>query len=882
MDRLKSFREEARNKLQASVTAGRERLNAYKVSRKAVESVNANIDYMKKARALKWPSSVTYELPTGETRTAQIKPIVDSIFEKFSDVRHTEGTLEGMRVLSDEIRSHPEHAFSETDLNRVADLEKVPLRDLSKGDLQLLTDAMKNLRHLVTEGDQLRMQGKIITLAEARDDFQNNLKGKQEIPSNVINELPTKKQQLQEAMPRLWNIFSAIGHQDMLWSSIDKMGERGPIFKFMRDILQSEDTRSGLAREWRKPFEDWQKEKNVNVNKWVNEPININFKRSSGEEVTINMRRDTRMSAYLHWQNPNNRQSLIKGFAFPHGPRNLRNIARQLSETEWQQIVNSVESEPREMEYIGLIQDLAKKTGEAMNAVHEKMTGYQMDILDNYWRKRVIPSARGMTAEEAIAQQRSEASMIRASPDKSMTISRTGGTQPIFLTGATEELNNLISDASTYTGMAESIYNAQRVLFDPRISETIRQRVGDSMLHSMQKGLKDDARMYEFAGQADRIVERYRRRGVLMFLGWNPSPILKNLALTVRSLAYVPLPDWMKGIGESVVHPRNTEKLFVSGSPWYADVKESGALKEIRDVVGGNRIGQKVGNVLSRVFMGPLKWASKEAIKFDMNAGKTQFFREVKEGHFSEKIVDATGLKDSDIEALKGDPEQMMKAAIKYGQFVAQHGHATNIPELQSAMQRGGTFARLVTTFQSEPNANMNMLVRSWMDANVVNKPGAWFRAAKTTAIVLALEPAIMASITGAVRASRGQKQQAPWWDLAGDVAGLIYGGRDVAYGLEQVVKTGQATSVVFGSILGQEVDSAVTAAGMAIRALTAKGYKARAKASRFLVDTAVWLLAGRMGGLPYKPIKSQAEGIIKKLSGSGEGGQPTYEGETP
>jgi len=880
MDRLKSVREDARTRVQEAVTAERERLSAYKISQKAMDNVNANLSAIHKMRGMDWPSSVSYELPTGETRTVQIKPIVDSIFEKFSDVRHRQDTLDGMRALSDEIRSHPEHAFSDRDLNRIADLEKTPLRDLSRDDLQLLTDALKNLRHLVTEGDRLRMQGKAITISEARDDFSKNLKGTEEVPSNVINEFPTAKQRIQEAFPRLWNVFAAVGHQDMLWSAIDRMGERGPIFKFMRDIMAGEDVRLGLAQEWRKPFEDWAKKNKINVNTWANEMISATFQRPDGKTVTINMRRDTRMSAYLHWQNANNRESLVKGFAFPHGPRKLRNTARQLSEMEWQQIVNTVESEPREMEYVGLIQDLARKTGEAMNAVHERLTGYEMDILENYWRKRVIPSARGMTSEEAIAKQRSDSSMVRASPDKSMTIERTGATQPIFLTGATEELNNLISDASTYVGLAEPIYNAQRVLFDPKISESIRQHVGDNMLHAMQKGLKDDARMYEFAGQADRIIERYRQRGVLMFLGWNPSPILKNLALTVRSLAYVPFADWAKGIGESIAHPRTTERLFSESSPWYTDVKESGALKEIRDVVGTHGIGQTVGNVLRRVFMAPLKWASKTAIKFDMNAGKTQFLREAKQGHFTEKVMDATGLKDSDIEALKGDSEQMMKAAVKYGQFVAQHGHATNLPELQSGMQRGGTAARLFTTFQSEPNANLNMLIRSWMDANVVNTPGAWFRAAKTTAIVLALEPVIMASITNAVRRSRGQKVQAPWWDLASDVAGLVYFGRDVAMGLEQVVKTGRPTSMVFGSILGQEADAAVTATGMAIRALTAKTGRARSKASQFLVDTAVWLLAGRMGGIPYRPIKSQTEGIIKELQGGGEAGQPAEGGQ--
>lgn len=377
--------------------------------------------------------------------------------------------------------------------------------------------------------------------------------------------------------------------------------------------------------------------------------------------------------------------------------------------------------------------------------------------------------------------------------------------------------------------------------------------------------------MYEFGGNADRIVERYRQRGVLMFLGWNPSPILKNLALSVRSLSYVPFPDWIKGIGDSIVHPRSTERLFTAASSWYADVKESGALKEIRDVVGSPSVGKTASRVIRRVFMAPLQWASKAAVKIDMNAGTTQFLREAKSGHLTEKTFDATGIKDEELEALRADPEQLMKAAVKYGQFVAQHGHATNLPELQSAMQRGGTFSRLFTTFQSEPNANLNMLVRSFMDANSVNTPGAWFRAAKTTAIVLAVEPVIMASITAGIRKSRGQKAQAPWWDLAADVSGLIYGGRDIAMGVEEVVRTGRLTSSVFGTILGQEADSAVNAIGLAVRSLTAKTGRARAKASAAMVDMVTWLIAGRMGGIPYKPVKSQIEGVIKAIGGGDE-----------
>ena len=340
LDRLRAAREEARNQHQTDVTAGRERLAAYKVSQKAQASVNKNLATLKELQSHKWPSTVKYEV-AGETRTVEPKKIVDSIFNTFSDVRHTQKTLEGMQNLANEIEAHPEHAFEASDLARIRDLEKISFRDLSKEDLQNLTNALLHLRHLVTEGDRLRMQDKAITLAEARTNFDEQLKGTSEAPTNIINELPTTKQRLQEAFPRLWNVFAAIGHQDMLWSAIDRMGERGPIFEFMRDIMRSEDTRSGLARGWKKPVDDWAAENKLNINKWANESLQVKFQRPDGTTVQMNMRRDTRMSIYLHWQNENNRQSLIKGFAFPHGPRALRNTPRQLSEMEWQQIVNS-------------------------------------------------------------------------------------------------------------------------------------------------------------------------------------------------------------------------------------------------------------------------------------------------------------------------------------------------------------------------------------------------------------------------------------------------------------------------------------------------------------------------------------------------------------
>ena len=86
--------------------------------------------------------------------------------------------------------------------------------------------------------------------------------------------------------------------------------------------------------------------------------------------------------------------------------------------------------------------------------------------------------------------------------------------------------------------------------------------------------------------------------------------------------------------------------------------------------------------------------------------------------------------------------------------------------------------------------------------------------------------------------------------------------------GLQEVVTTGTLRSGMLGTILGQEADSAVTAVGLAIRSLTARSGRARAKASAAMVDMVTWLIAGRMGGIPYRPIKSQIEGVVKKVEG--------------
>ena len=293
---------------------------------------------------------------------------------------------------------------------------------------------------------------------------------------------------------------------------------------------------------------------------------------------------------------------------------------------------------------------------------------------------------------------------------------------------------------------------------------------------------------------------------------------------------------------------------------------------------------------IRNVVMAPLKWASKTAVKVDMNAGINQFLREAKRGALTEKVMDATGLKNEDLATLLRDPDATMQAAIKYGQFVAQHGHATNLPELQSGLQRGGTWARLFTTFQSEPNANLNMMIRSFMDAEAIGTPGAYFRAAKTALIVLAAEPLIMSGIQDIVRESRGQKTQAPWWDVAADIAGLVYGGKNLVMDIGAIVKRGyiSGSSLVGGTVVGQIAQDAEELLGYGIRSLFAAGRVARAKASTKFVDTLLNLV-GMRGGLPYKAVRSQTEGLIKILkdvsgtvADSGEGtGQfdPTISG---
>jgi hypothetical protein len=891
LEKLRTQRETARNRVEKAITEGRSHLLTYKITEKAKVSVRKNIADLNGLRGYKWPTEITYDRSIeggSETVKIPVKQIAESILSDFSAVRHTQKTMEGLATLADEIQAHPDHAFPARDLQRIRDLEKRNWRDLTREELQNVRDGLMHLKHLEQYGQSLRRGDQVIALAEARQQFDQFVKGHDAVVGDTIREFPQFKERLAERLPKIWDLFSALGHQDMLWSAIDKLGERGKVFQFMKDVLGSESSRLGLERDWKQPFLDWSTQNKININKWANEKYDVAFTRSDGTRSAIEMRRDTAMSVYMHWQNENNRQSLIKGYIFPYGPKKQSFVPQKLSEVEWQQIVDSVT--PQEKEYIGLIQDLTKKTGEAMNAVYERMHGYPMEVLQDYWRKRVWRQAQGKSVEELIAESRMQENMIRAAPDHSMTIERTGATQPLYLTGATEEVNHLLRSASLYTAMAEPIYNAQKVAWDPVISNTIEQRVGTRMLEAMRKGLKDDARMREFGSHADRIVEKYRQRGVLMFLGFNPSPVLKNLALSVRSLSYVPFPDWIKGVGETLIHPRRTEQALIAGSSWYDSVKQSGALKEISDVLGARTVGETVAHKIRNVVMAPLKWASKTAVKVDMNAGINQFLREAKRGALTEKVMDATGLKNEDLATLLRDPDATMQAAIKYGQFVAQHGHATNLPELQSGLQRGGTWARLFTTFQSEPNANLNMMIRSFMDAEAIGTPGAYFRAAKTALIVLAAEPLIMSGIQDIVRESRGQKTQAPWWDVAADIAGLVYGGKNLVMDIGAIVKRGyiSGSSLVGGTVVGQIAQDAEELLGYGIRSLFAAGRVARAKASTKFVDTLLNLV-GMRGGLPYKAVRSQTEGLIKILkdvsgtvADSGEGtGQfdPTISG---
>ena len=158
-----------------------------------------------------------------------------------------------------------------------------------------------------------------------------------------------------------------------------------------------------------------------------------------------------------------------------------------------------------------------------------------------------------------------------------------------------------------------------------------------------------------------------------------------------------------------------------------ADVFKSGAEKRLY-------AGQKS---LRETTMGGIKLFDLNAVNPGMQGAVLQVLAEFDKGVLSSDVRKALDITDAEIPGLS--PEAKMKQAYKFADYTTERTQPMFSPEHRSSLSRGSTIEKLGTQFSSFTNQALNLIRRTYREAQRTNDPLMYAKLAKVLFLLLVI-----------------------------------------------------------------------------------------------------------------------------------------------
>lgn len=756
-------------------------------------------------------------------------------------------------------------------LDRLSELDKTPLRDLTPEDLQTVHDAVMAYATEAKQKASIFLNGKQVGRQLALNDVLSSMKH----PKQTEEEFA----KVDTNLGKTWRSFvnavkdlAVIGHQQYdTMISLLFGGERSPGYDVFARQLENG---TKIARDdrvaWKKQRDDFFDNNKLNQDSYFTKSYEIPdaIVRNDGTRLPLQVTKGHLLSAWMHRNWKQNWDSFRNGAAMPgwmrHGeviqPIDADVISKFIDET----------LDDTDKAFLAEISDIVKnKMTPAMREKFYQNNGYMMEEPDFYWP--INHARRGLSSRAAandIVNQQIRRSGYYMGVDKGHVRPRVDSKAPIYWRPLQQDLADMISFASNYHGLSDAVQNMAKVVSDPDFKARLEDLHGsDSYRQAIINGINAATGGRYMPSTMEASLLKLRETGISSAMSFNISPVLRNLMLATRSTQYVPYSDWMSGIVQTILHPGKTSRALKEGSSYYSEISQQGNQPGIQALMTGPM------RKAARVGMAPEMWSIRKTYALEMTGAMNYALRAFKEGIEDENISRASigkahpeGVKPSDYPNLT--PEQRQAYALRFAEYVAKRTHASIEPQYESnAVLSGKPAIRFITTLGNEGNAATNMVLRAAMDARKTK--GGWKRFSK---MMVALGPLAIAGYYGErnlMEAAEKKKHRTTPESAALVTLGeMVYGGSQVAYAIEQGTRFGQVGSIT--GIQGQALSDALSMWQDISRAANDKTWKGRhGAATRIPEDGASFI--SHLTGIPYWPIRGYVSGIEQWAKGGGE-----------
>jgi len=545
---------------------------------------------------------------------------------------------------------------------------------------QELQNVLKNIKSLKETGKTIRELKEFneqTRIERMKDKFKDIITGGRGIKKGALS-LPRKALEYGEGRGvkgKLLKAWIKIRNWQFGWDNIldelskfDKTSKpyQSALSKFGENVHISRDLQNAGEKKYLTEVQNKAKEifgvkgrreLNAILSRLKNEKVNLGtFRNLDGEPIKLELTKGQIMQKYLEMQDPTLTDTFRDGMRWTD--KIMEAIKKSLT--------------PKEKRWADWHKEFYQMYYNTINPVYRYFYGIDLPRNPNY-----VPIGRDIEAnipeDVLVARELSRYSSVVSGSLKRRVKTKT----PLRFNDLDDVLVNHIIQMEHFKNWAKTMRDLRRVFGDKEIRTAIRQYHGADTLKTIDGYLNDMARDGIDRVKIVKGVDILRRNFTKAVLGIKPAVALKQIGSVLAYTTEMPISDFIGGVTDFWKHPIENYRFLLEKSPYLQKRFSAGFERDIRFAMKKSWSKQlsSTGNI-SDWLMALIRTGDKFAV---IQGSWAKYKSALKNGK-------------STIEAIQ-EAEQATRRT-----------QPTSDLETLSSLQRGGSWMKLFTMFQNQPN----------------------------------------------------------------------------------------------------------------------------------------------------------------------------------
>lgn len=442
---------------------------------------------------------------------------------------------------------------------------------------------------------------------------------------------------------------------------------------------------------------------------------------ADGVEITIEMTTDQAIKKYMELQDPTLQATFIGGIneetGKPFGMRWTPEIIQEVNDSLTAQ----------EKSYGDWQLSWYRKYYPSVNKVFRDSYNINMPFNPFY-----SPIGRDVEVETPEPQLLAKEAIQYASTINGSLKSRQGSIKPLRFNDSSQVLLNHITKMEHFRAWNESVGDLRSIFGTPDIRKAIQQYQGKSILRTTDDFIQDMARGGISRDKVNRVADVLRINFTKSILGLKPLIAIKQIPSMLAYITEMPAGDFVNGVVDFWSNPVDNYKTLIAKSPDLRKRYGFGFERDIRDAAKQD-------------------WVKKLSGSADVS---DWFFAMIKAGDRFATVQGSWAKYQSELKAGKSDD-----AAIASAVQSTNRTQPTSTLSTLSAGQRGGSFVKLLTMFQNQPNKYFRVIATNARALKYHR--GSQLKAATNIAVAWVVLPMLFQFISDAFRFRKEKQLQA-------------------------------------------------------------------------------------------------------------------------